>query len=57
MPNPLFSGWYADPEIHYFEGRYYLYPTGSASFDEQHTFECWHKPNSSAGFGAPRAGI
>ena len=41
MPNPLFPGWYADPEIHCFEGRYYLYPTGSASFEEQHTFECW----------------
>ncbi len=39
--NPLFPGWYADPEIHVFNGRYYLYPTGSRSFDEQATFECW----------------
>ncbi len=41
MPNPLFPGWYADPEIHCFEGRYYLYPTGSAREEDQHAFECW----------------
>ena len=41
MPNPLFPGWYADPEIHCFDGRYYLYPTGSAPFEQQTTFECW----------------
>lgn len=39
--NPLFSGWYADPEIHFFEGRYYLYPTTSRPFHEQTFFECW----------------
>jgi beta-xylosidase len=39
--NPLFAGWYADPEIHCFNGRYYIYPTGSASFEKQHVFECW----------------
>jgi len=22
--NPLFPGWYADPEIHVFNGRYYI---------------------------------
>ena len=39
--NPLFPGWYADPEIHYFAGRYYVYPTGSADFASQASFECW----------------
>jgi beta-xylosidase len=39
--NPLFPGWYADPEIHCFEGRYYVYPTTSRPFAEQTTFECW----------------
>jgi hypothetical protein len=35
--NPLFPGWYADPEIHCFEGRYYVYPTTSRPFAEQTT--------------------
>ena len=39
--NPLFPGWYADPEIHFFAGRYYLYPTTSRAFHEQTSFECW----------------
>jgi len=44
--NPVFPGWYADPEVHVFlspEGvpRYYIYPTGSADFDRQASFECW----------------
>jgi beta-xylosidase len=39
--NPLFPGWYADPEIHCFEGRYYVYPTTSRPYAEQTTFECW----------------
>lgn len=39
--NPLFPGWYADPEIHCFAGRYYLYPTGSGDFASQASFECW----------------
>jgi beta-xylosidase len=28
--NPILPGWYADPEIHIFEGRYWIYPTISA---------------------------
>lgn len=28
--NPILPGWYADPEIHIFEGRYWVYPTLSA---------------------------
>lgn len=39
--NPVFPGWYADPEIHWFEGRYYIYPTTSRPFHEQTFFECW----------------
>jgi beta-xylosidase len=50
MSNPLFPGWYADPEIHCFTGRdgkprYYIYPTGSADFSEQADFECWSSPD------------
>ncbi len=39
--NPLFPGWYADPELHFFEGRYYLYPTSSADPFATASFECW----------------
>ena len=28
--NPVFPGWYADPELHYFDGKYCIYPTISA---------------------------
>lgn len=39
--NPLFPGWYADPEIHIFAERYYLYPTFSAKYEDQTFFETW----------------
>lgn len=39
--NPVFPGWYADPELHLFQGRYWIYPTTSAPFDEQTFFEAW----------------
>lgn len=39
--NPVFEGWYADPEIHLFQGRYYIYPTFSAAYEEQTFFEVW----------------
>jgi beta-xylosidase len=33
--NPVLPGWYADPEAHVFDGRYWIYPTYSAPYDEQ----------------------
>ena len=39
--NPIFPGWYADPELHIFAGRYYLYPTYSAEYEKQTFFEAW----------------
>ena len=33
--NPVFPGWYADPEVHVFAGEYWIYPTYSAAYDEQ----------------------
>jgi len=39
--NPVFPGWYADPELHIFNGRYYIYPTYSAPYGEQTFFEVW----------------
>ena len=39
--NPLFPGWYADPELHCFAGRYYIYPTTSDAPMDTAAFECW----------------
>lgn len=33
--NPIFPGWYADPEGVVMDGRYWVFPTYSAPFDEQ----------------------
>lgn len=33
--NPVFEGWYADPEGVVFDDTYWIYPTRSAPFDEQ----------------------
>ena len=39
--NPVLPGWYADPELHLFGDRYYIYPTHSVAFDEQTWFDVW----------------
>ncbi len=33
--NPIFPGWYADPEGTVFNGKYWIFPTYSAPFEEQ----------------------
>ncbi|WEK36005.1 MAG: glycoside hydrolase family 43 protein [Candidatus Pseudobacter hemicellulosilyticus] len=33
--NPIFPGWYADPEIRVFGKEYWIYPTYSARYEEQ----------------------
>lgn len=33
--NPVFPGWYADPEGVVFGDTYWIYPTYSADYDEQ----------------------
>ena len=33
--NPLFEGWYADPQIRRFSDRYWIFPTYSHDFKEQ----------------------
>lgn len=33
--NPVFPGWYADPEGAVFEGEYWIYPTYSAAYTDQ----------------------
>ena len=40
--NPIVSGWYADPEARYFEGRYYIYVTKSfTSYGDQMNIDCF----------------
>jgi len=45
MGNPVFEGWWADPELHLFEGRYWIYPTYSAKYEEQTFFDVWSSAN------------
>jgi beta-xylosidase len=33
--NPVFEGWYADPEIRLFNHQYWIYPTFSAPYNQQ----------------------
>ncbi|MBW7460727.1 family 43 glycosylhydrolase, partial [Paenibacillus sepulcri] len=40
--NPIFPGWYADPEARIFEGSYWIYPTYSAPYGEQAFFDAFY---------------
>lgn len=33
--NPIFTGWYADPEAAIFNKQYWIYPTYSAKYNQQ----------------------
>ena len=39
--NPLFEGWYADPEAIVYDDTYWIYPTCSRAFGEQVFFDCF----------------
>jgi beta-xylosidase len=39
--NPIFPGWYADPEGRIFENEYWVFPTCSAPYDEQLFFDAF----------------
>ncbi|KAL4922322.1 glycosyl hydrolase [Aspergillus aurantiobrunneus] len=43
--NPVFPGWYADPEARIFNGRYWIYPTYSAAYEEQTFFDAFSSPD------------
>ena len=43
--NPIFEGWYADPEGLIFDDRYWIYPTYSAPYDEQVFFDAFSSPD------------
>lgn len=40
--NPVFPGWYADPEGRIFEGKFWIYPTWSAPYEEQTWFDAFY---------------
>ena len=51
--NPIFPGWYADPEGVVLDGKFWIYPTYSAPYDEQWLWQtirqvlskmCWASP-------------
>ncbi len=39
--NPLFEGWYADPEAIIYDDTYWIFPTYSQSFSKQVFFDCF----------------
>lgn len=43
--NPVFDGWYADPEGIIFGDTYWIYPTYSAPYNEQLFFDCFSSPD------------
>jgi beta-xylosidase len=43
--NPLFPGWYADPEGVIFRKQYWIYPTTSDKYDKQVFFDCFSSPD------------
>lgn len=43
--NPIFPGDYADPEIHLFGDKYFVYPTFSAAYDQQTFYDCFSSDN------------
>src|SRR5690606_31335013 len=43
--NPVFEGWYADPEVIIYEDRYWIFPTFSAPYEKQVHFDCFSSPD------------
>ncbi|MBE6412965.1 MAG: arabinan endo-1,5-alpha-L-arabinosidase [Verrucomicrobiaceae bacterium] len=43
--NPVIDGWYADPQIRIYEGKYWIFPTTSGLFKNQVFFDCFSSPD------------
>ncbi|MEO6730721.1 MAG: glycoside hydrolase family 43 protein [Ferruginibacter sp.] len=43
--NPIFEGWYADPEAVIFDNKYWIYPTYSARYEEQVFLDAFSSPD------------
>lgn len=43
--NPIFQGWYADPEVIVFSNCYWIFPTFSAPYNKQLHFDAFSSPD------------
>jgi len=43
--NPIFKGWYADPEAAVFNNKYWIYPTYSDKYEKQVFFDAFSSPD------------
>jgi beta-xylosidase len=43
--NPLFPGWYADPEVHVFGKSWWIFPTYSAKYNQQVFLDAFSSPD------------
>ncbi|MDR2424437.1 MAG: glycoside hydrolase family 43 protein [Prevotellaceae bacterium] len=43
--NPVFNGWYADPEGIIYDKNYWIFPTFSDNFEKQVFFDCFSSPD------------
>src|ERR1700754_1127553 len=43
--NPIFAGWYADPEAAIFDKTYWVFPTYSAKYKDQVYFDAFSSPD------------
>lgn len=43
--NPIFPGWYADPEAIILDGRYWVFPTYSVNYNEQVFMDAFSSPD------------
>lgn len=43
--NPVFPGWYADPEVIIFSNQYWIYPTHSNLYEKQVFFDAFSSPD------------
>jgi len=43
--NPIFEGWYADPEVAIFGKKYWIYPTYSAKYEKQTFMDAFSSPD------------
>jgi beta-xylosidase len=43
--NPVFDGWYADPEGAVLDSKFWIFPTYSAKYDEQIFFDAFSSPD------------
>ena len=41
LANPVFDGWYADPQIRRYGDTYWVFPTTSAKFEKQTSFDAF----------------